>query len=432
MKDDQAKKNISYLPRPWGRRASGGPPSDAEEPDPFAAHAQTEEDDSIDGAEFAESESEYEAIEDLERADVVETADLPTDADAAACTVVPSEGEGSAADVTGPCPRASIISESAESASSDVPRAKFKVNIAGVRFGYACKIYHFDAGDMELVTGDQVIVKTEKGMGLGVIAVAPFERELEASQLGGLRKILRKAGKVDHDQRARCVQREAEACAYCVDRIDELGLPMKLVAVECYFDGSKYVFYFTAEGRVDFRELVKQLVARFPVRIEMRQIGVRHEAKMTGRLGCCGQELCCSRFLVDFRPVSVKMAKTQNLSLNPTKISGVCGRLMCCLGYEHEIYDRFKKGLPRVGKAVKTTKGEGTVLKHNPLTETISIALDEENVIEVGRDDIVADSGTSAPKKEGKGGGPGKRSPEGKRRDRSAEEAPDTVSSSNE
>ena len=286
--------------------------------------------------------------------------------------------------------------------------------IAGVRFGYACKIYHFDAGDMDLIMGDRVIVKTEKGMGLGVIAVAPFERELEPAQMEGLRKIIRKAGKVDFDQKARCIQRESEAYAYCVDRIEALDLPMKLVAVECYFDGSKYVFYFTSEGRVDFRELVKQLVARFPVRIEMRQIGVRHEAKMTGGLGCCGQELCCSRFLVDFRPVSVKMAKAQNLSLNPTKISGVCGRLMCCLGYEHEIYDKFKKGLPRVGKSVKTTKGEGTVLKHNPLSETISVALDEETIIEVGRDDIIVDPVPAAPKKNEKSGPGGKRSSEAK------------------
>jgi len=293
--------------------------------------------------------------------------------------------------------------------------------IAGVRFGYACKIYHFDAGDMDLITGDRVIVKTEKGMGLGVIAVAPFERELEPAQMEGLRKIIRKAGKVDFDQKARCIQRESEAYAYCVDRIEALDLPMKLVAVECYFDGSKYVFYFTSEGRVDFRELVKQLVARFPVRIEMRQIGVRHEAKMTGGLGCCGQELCCSRFLVDFRPVSVKMAKAQNLSLNPTKISGVCGRLMCCLGYEHEIYDKFKKGLPRVGKSVKTTKGEGTVLKHNPLSETISVALDEETIIEVGRDDIIVDPVPAAPKKNEKSGPGGKRSSEAKHPHRDAE-----------
>ncbi|MBI4963344.1 MAG: stage 0 sporulation family protein [Desulfomonile tiedjei] len=266
-----------------------------------------------------------------------------------------------------------------------------KVNVTGVRFGYACKIYHFDAGDMALDQGDWVVVKTEKGMGLGQIAIPPFEREMDASQLETLRKIIRKAGKVDFDQRMRCAQREAQAYAYCLERIDALGLPMKLVAVECFFDGSKYVFYFTAEGRVDFRELVKQLVGRFPVRIEMRQIGVRHEAKMTGGLACCGQELCCSRFLTDFRPVSVKMAKNQNLSLNPTKISGVCGRLMCCLAYEHETYEEFKKGLPRVGKTVKTQKGEGVVVKHNPLAETVFVRMEDDTMAEVSRDDMISD-----------------------------------------
>ncbi len=139
-----------------------------------------------------------------------------------------------------------------------------KVKIVGVRFGYACKVYHFDAGDMELTAGDWVIVKTEKGTGLGQIALAPFERLMDTSQLEGLRKVVRKAGKVDFDQKERCEQREAEAYAYCLERIEALELPMKLVAAECFFDGSKYVFYFTAEGRVDFRELVKQLVSRFP------------------------------------------------------------------------------------------------------------------------------------------------------------------------
>ncbi len=274
-----------------------------------------------------------------------------------------------------------------------------KVKVVGVRFGYACKIYHFDAGDMDLAAGDWVIVKTEKGNGLGHVVLAPFERFIDASQLEGLRNVIRKACKVDFDQKERCTERETEAYADCLERIEVLGLDMKLVAVECFFDGSKYVFYFTADGRVDFRELVKQLVARFPVRIEMRQIGVRHEAKMTGGLACCGQELCCSRFLTDFRPVSVKMAKTQNLSLNPTKISGVCGRLMCCLGYEHDTYEEFRKQLPKVGKAVKTQKGDGVVVKHNPLAESIFVRVDEENIVEVGRDELIQEVGSSGQKR---------------------------------
>lgn len=286
--------------------------------------------------------------------------------------------------------------ESAHESVSEVPcdqeiqgEDRVTVNVCGVRFARASRIYHFDTGGLELRHGDWVIVKTEKGTGLGYVAVPPFDREMDPSQLEGLRRVLRKAGRTDFDQLERCRQREKEAFAYCLDRISALDLPMKLVAVECFFDSSKYVFYFTADGRVDFRELVKQLVSRFPVRIEMRQIGVRHEAKMIGGLGTCGQELCCSRFLTDFRPVSVRMAKTQNLSLNPTKISGVCGRLMCCLGYEHEIYQVFKKGLPKIGKRIKTPKGEGVVIKQNPLTETVLLQVDETTTVELRREDVI-------------------------------------------
>jgi cell fate regulator YaaT (PSP1 superfamily) len=234
--------------------------------------------------------------------------------------------------------------------------------------------------------------------------------EVDTAQREALRKIIRKAGKVDFDQKSKCSQRETEAYAYCLERIETLGLPMKLVSVECFFDGSKYVFYFTAEGRVDFRELVKQLVSRFPVRIEMRQIGVRHEAKMTGGLACCGQELCCARFLTDFRPVSVKMAKNQNLSLNPTKISGVCGRLMCCLAYEHDSYEQFKKGLPKVGKGIRTCRGDGVVLKHNPLAETVCVRLDEDTIVEMTKDQLVLETDQSEKKRNGKEKSPGKRS----------------------
>ena len=268
---------------------------------------------------------------------------------------------------------------------------KVNVNVVGVRFEYAGRIYNFDAGDMELSVADSVIVKTEKGMGLAQIAVAPREMQIDASHAEVLRKVIRKAGKVDFDQAARCRAREAEAHRYCLEKVAELGLAMKLVGVECHFDGSKYVFYFTAEGRVDFRELVRQLVVRFPVRIEMRQIGVRHEAKMIGGLAACGQELCCSRFLTEFRPVSVKMAKKQNLSLNPSKISGSCGRLMCCLAYEHEIYEEFKKGLPKPGKTVNTTKGQGVLIKHNPLEETVTIQIDETRTVDVRKEDIIGE-----------------------------------------
>jgi len=306
----------------------------------------------------------------------------------------PEPAQALAAPADGPAER-----RKAATVESDHERVT--VTIVGVRFSAAGKIYSFDANNIQLNSGDWVVMKTEKGVGLGQVSVSPYERELTPHELEGLRKIHRKAGKVDMEQRARCAKREAQARKYCLERIEALGLPMKLVAVACFFDGSKYVFYFTSEGRVDFRELVKQLVTRFPVRIEMRQIGVRHEAKMIGGLACCGQELCCARYLTDFKPVSVRMAKTQNLSLNPTKISGVCGRLMCCLAYEHDTYEDFKRGLPKVGKCVCTQRGEGVVVKLNPLTETLQIKLDEETCIEVSKDEILPSPEPPPKKKRG-------------------------------
>ncbi len=405
MTDDQDKRESTYLPRSWGdtrrekrsRRASTKPEESA-----------SRETDSV---EVTPSEPEKESCspEPLPRysepqADEEGPSERSVSGGCDAAVVIEKESEPIPIEVPvvlpplppcGPCHMHSELEEVRGEGPSDAESATIRV--AGVRFGYACKIYHFDAGDMELSDGDCVIVKTEKGTGLGQVALAPFEKVMDKAQLEGLRRIVRKAGRADFDQKTKCSQKESEAFNYCLERIETLGLPMKLVAVECFFDGTKYVFYFTAEGRVDFRELVKQLVARFPVRIEMRQIGVRHEAKMTGGIACCGQELCCSRFLIDFRPVSVRMAKNQNLSLNPTKISGVCGRLMCCLAYEHDIYEEFKRGLPRVGKAVMTPQGEGVVVKHSPLAETIFVRFQDESVQEVPRDQIVF-AGASATK----------------------------------
>ncbi|HMK34417.1 MAG TPA: stage 0 sporulation family protein [Desulfomonilaceae bacterium] len=394
MHNDKPKKKKSYLPRSWG--ANSRPEEVPQDCDPGEWQDQAEDNadqssleqvEDLSAAEFSQGDSREAYPEDDEE----EYSALDPEGDDGLQDWIPAESDAG--------------KDASTLAQAGTQTVRIPVNIAGVRFGYACKIYHFDSSDMELAVGDWVIVKTEKGMGLGQIAVAPFKRELDASQLEGLRKVVRKAGKTEFDQKERCTQREAEAYAYCMERIEALDLPMKLVSVECFFDGSKYVFYFTAEGRVDFRELVKQLVARFPVRIEMRQIGVRHEAKMTGGLACCGQELCCSRYLVDFRPVSVKMAKNQNLSLNPTKISGVCGRLMCCLGYEHEIYEEFKKGLPRVGKTVNTPKGEGIVLKHNPLAETVFVRLQDETIIEITKTDVIQEIENTAHKKSTKKSG---------------------------
>ena len=369
MEDGNTNKEMPYLPRSYGaeRRPNDlpskeglGHDQEAEIDDPGQSHGTVEKREPI-----ARSE-EDERTED--------TGDEPAD------HVIEQDEEHQPAQI--------LPQDPPRKAPTEAQIEALKVNIVGIRFLRAGKVYHFDSGDMDLTEGDWVIVKTEKGIGLGQVAFAPIEQEVDRPALEGLRKIVRKAGKVDFDQKARCRQREAQAYAYCLERIDALELPMKLVAVECFFDSSKYIFYFTAEGRVDFRELVKQLVSRFPVRIEMRQIGVRHEAKMTGGLGCCGQELCCSRFLTDFKPVSVKMAKSQNLSLNPSKISGVCGRLMCCLAYEHDIYEQFKKAVPKVGKGVRTSHGEGHVQKHCPLTESLVVRLEDETLVEVAKDEV--------------------------------------------
>lgn len=398
MNADKPKKDKSYLPRSWGTcsRTEGAAEGYGSEENRFPRE------DAMNGvSESAFSESA--AVSEFREA--ITEQDLPDEEEDDSGPGEPDLDDGPSDWMSS---GESVLADASLSPEPGESVVKVPANIVGIRFGYACKIYHFDSSDMELSVADWVIVKTEKGMGLGQVAIAPFSRDLDASQLEGLRKVIRKAGKTDFDQKERCTQKEAEAFAYCLERIEVLELPMKLVAVECFFDSSKYVFYFTAEGRVDFRELVKQLVSRFPVRIEMRQIGVRHEAKMTGGLACCGQELCCSRYLVDFRPVSVKMAKNQNLSLNPTKISGVCGRLMCCLGYEHDIYEEFKKGLPRVGKAVKTPKGDGVVLKHNPLAETVFVRVDEETTIEVTKDQIIREVETGSQKKPNKKAGTGK------------------------
>jgi len=207
--------------------------------------------------------------------------------------------------------------------------------VAGVRFKKAGKIYSFDAGAIELSAGDNVIVEVEKGIGFARVVSAPIAKD-EASVVHALKKIVRKADTVDMERNSFNEGREKEAHAACKDLIVKYKLPMKLVGVEYLFDSSKAIFFFTAENRVDFRDLVRDLAAKFYTRIEMKQIGVRDEAKFAGGFGPCGRELCCASFLTNFAPVTVRMAKDQNLALNPQKISGICGRLMCCLSYEHD------------------------------------------------------------------------------------------------
>ena len=256
------------------------------------------------------------------------------------------------------------------------------IRVVSIQFHLAGKLYDFNAGDLELQPGDRVVVETERGLGLGKVVSRITEKD-EALYTQPLAKVQRLLGLEDEKTLAHLKRREKEAYEFCQRRIKERGMDMKLVRVENLFDGSKAIFYFTADGRVDFRELVKDLAHTFHTRIEMRQIGVRDEAKMVGGLGICGRELCCASFLRDFQPVSVKMAKEQNLSLNPSKISGICGRLMCCLNYEQEAYEEIRRRMPRVGSLVKTEMGKGDVVSNSIIKETVNVKIyhaDEEAI----------------------------------------------------
>lgn len=249
------------------------------------------------------------------------------------------------------------------------------------------KVEEADAGDFPLESGDRVVVETEKGIFLGKVLHSPWERESAPTEKP-LGKILRKATSQDLEQAERNLLLEKEAFQFCLKKIAEKGLNMKLVRTEVLFDRSKTLFYFTAEKRVDFRELVKDLAAAFRMRIEMRQIGVRDEAKMVCGIGSCGRELCCASFLNRFDLVSVKMAKEQNLTLNPAKISGLCGRLMCCLAFEFSTYCELKKNLPKVGKSVVTRSGRGKIIRQNVLNQTVTVQLEEGGEVTVHASEI--------------------------------------------
>jgi cell fate regulator YaaT (PSP1 superfamily) len=258
---------------------------------------------------------------------------------------------------------------------------KTMTKIAGVRFKPAGKIYDFDCGVFVLNTGDRVIVETEQGLGFGVVTTPPgdFDPEKQRKQL---KKVYRIATEADFQKLEQNKQIEQEALSFCQGCISKLGLKMNLFSVESTFDTSKLTFFYTAEGRVDFRELVKILVKEFRIRIEMRQVGIRNQSKQCGGLGRCGREICCSSFLKNFEPVSIKMAKEQGLSLNPTKISGLCGRLMCCLTFENKTYKLLKKELPKPGKIIETPKGPGKVIRQNVLRQTITLRLEDGSELE--------------------------------------------------
>lgn len=248
------------------------------------------------------------------------------------------------------------------------------VRVAGVRFKTAGKIYYFDPDQFQVALGDHVIVETARGMEFGTVMME-IQEVSEEEIVAPLKKIIRIATADDHKKHEENEKRKEKALRLCQEKIDKHGLVMKLIDVEYTFDNSKIIFYFTADGRVDFRELVKDLAGVFKMRIELRQIGVRDEAKMMGGIGSCGRSLCCHSWLADFEPVSIKMAKVQNLSLNPSKISGICGRLMCCLKYENDVYMEMRKGMPEVGERIKTPDGLAKVVDTNLLENVIKARL---------------------------------------------------------
>jgi len=265
------------------------------------------------------------------------------------------------------------------------------MKVVGVKFRDQGRICDYDSTGFTLKERDIVVVETERGAELAFVSRMPLERDPKY-YTKPLRKVLRLADQQDMEQGQRNLIREREAKKICLAKIQEHKLPMKLIGVEAFLDGSKIIFYFVSEGRIDFRALVKDLAGAFKTRIEMRQVGVRNEAKMIGGLGTCGREFCCSSFLKEFVPVSVKMAKEQNLALNPQKISGACGRLMCCLAYEVDTYVELKKDLPKVGKRVVTPKGPGKVTQQNIINQKLKVALDDGEEVEVGFDEIREES----------------------------------------
>ena len=249
--------------------------------------------------------------------------------------------------------------------------------VISVKFKPDGRAYFFDPAGIEAKLGDLVVVETARGIECATVCEGP--KKVDSSKIvKPLKKVLRLADSVDRRKMEENQKKAADAFKICEKKVLEHKLDMKLVDVEYAFDGTKILFYFTSEGRVDFRDLVKDLAGSFHTRIELRQIGVRDEAKMLGGLGICGQPFCCARFLDDFQPVSIKMAKEQGLSLNPTKISGSCGRLMCCLKYEQEAYEYLNSITPPVGSYVKTASGNGIVVDENPLTGTLYVRLGED------------------------------------------------------
>ncbi len=263
------------------------------------------------------------------------------------------------------------------------------MNLVKVCLGPGNKCCLLNPGTLTLRVDDQVVVEADNGYKLGRV-MAVFQHSDPTLAASQVKTLVRVATPEDLAQEEKNRLLEKRALEFCLRRIQTHKLPIYLVQVECLFDASKIIFYFTAPGRVDFRELVKDLVQEFRTRIELRQIGVRHRAKMVGGLGICGRGLCCASFLRDFEPVSVRMAKEQQLSLNPNKISGICGRLMCCLTFEYATYQEIRKSLPKVGKRLRVPEGEGRIVRYNLIRATVTLEMEDKREVEVPLADLAA------------------------------------------
>jgi cell fate regulator YaaT (PSP1 superfamily) len=272
-----------------------------------------------------------------------------------------------------------------------------KKDVVGVRFQRAGRIYYFDPGGVELEVNNHVVVETEHGLSLGRVVIAP--KQVIASELTQpLKPVLRKTSPEDLQQQEEGEQKKGEAISKCKELATKFNLPIKILGVESNLDASYLTIFFSAEGRVDFRQMVRELSAALKAKVELHQVGPRDKAKLMGGIGRCGCPLCCTTFLTEFNPLSIRVAKEQNLSLEPTKISGVCGRLLCCLGYETEQYRLMKKKMPPIGQRVATPLGEGKVTGINPLKETVNVQLENQATVEVPVADVISQKETTQDK----------------------------------
>jgi cell fate regulator YaaT (PSP1 superfamily) len=261
------------------------------------------------------------------------------------------------------------------------------IKVIQVRLREAGKVQYFRVGDIDLNVEDYCIVQSDRGQEYGQVVSEP-EHVPEENFEQPLKMVLRKTTINDRYQINKNIRDAEEARKTCLEKIREHNLPMKLVDVEYAFDRTKIIFYFTSDGRVDFRDLVKDMARHFRARIELRQIGVRDEARIVGGLGCCGRPLCCALFMKDFEPINIRMAKDQRLSLNPNKISGICGRLLCCLRFEHDCYAEMVKNLPRLGTTVSTQVGEGRIVDHDVLKQEVKVALEDGREVKFPMSDV--------------------------------------------